>query len=129
MGFTSLEGTVIHKGPYPSIGFTASGTIYGGQVVYSNADGYVLAGTTDKAGLGIALYDAAITEEIAVLGPGNVAYCRISSAGGTLTTTYGQWVTCGVEGYCKSTVSGSNAFGKIVDLPTSQGGIGKILIG
>lgn len=129
MAFTSLEGTVIHKGPYPLLGFTASGTICGGQAVYSNSDDYVIAGAGDKAGLGIALYDSTNGEGVSIVGPGNIAYCRISSAGGTLTTTHGLWVTCGVEGYCKTCTSGTNAFGKIVDLPTTQGGIGKILIG
>lgn len=127
MGFTSLEGTVIHKGPYPALGFTASGTIYGGQAVQANADGYVTAGTTGVVGLGIALYDATIGEGITILGPGNVSYCRISGTSETTPTTY-SYVVCGVEGYCKAASSGTNAFGRIVDLPSTNGGIGKILI-
>ena len=127
VAFTSLEGTIIHKGPYPSLGFTASGTIYGGQAVYTNGKMTVLEGTTEKAGIGIALYDATKGNGVAVLGPGNISYCRISSAGGSITTT-DPYVTCGVTGYCKTVASGCGAFGRIVDYPTSQGGIGKILI-
>jgi hypothetical protein len=68
--------------------FTASGAIYGGQIVEIQADNAVKTSTTGSEGIGVAAYDADHGDEVAVFGPGNVVRLCVDASGSAGTTIY-----------------------------------------
>ena len=124
MGFTAIsdrdigiqEGTFLFS-------YTASGTILRGQAVEVVDDMYVIA-------TGVAAYGASAGEPIAVYGPGNIVWGRVSGT----SVTAGDPVVATVDGLFQpaNAVSGSGDFqhahGVALDTQGTTLGLARILL-
>lgn len=108
MTFTSpTDDIIVQEGTF-AFDFTASGTVYKGQAVYTNkSDLYVAAvptagGTNPQTKIvGLAAYDQTTGKPVAVYGPGNI--CR-AIASGTCEAGDNLWATsegklCKISGF------------------------------
>ncbi len=98
------EDVIVSEGTF-AFTYTAGGTISAGDAVYVDSDGKVQITATEYSGgkypfAGVAVYDAVLDEDIAIVGPGNIV--RAQSSGGSTAGDViapcprGCWKTIGV---------------------------------
>ena len=124
MAFTSITPDVeVQPGTF-AYSFTASGTILAGQAVQFAADETVKTSESGKTAefAGVAAYDAADGDKIAVYCGGNIVKARISG-----TWSAGTPVIPEADGYFKSG-SKTERVGTIVKAASTKGGIGYVLL-
>ena len=133
MAFTAItdrdigiqEGTMLFS-------YTASGTILRGQAVEIVNDMYVIATDSNPANgfVGVAAYGATAGDPIAVYGPGNIVWARVSGT----SVTAGTPVVATVDGLFQpaNAVSGAtdyqHAHGVALDTQGTSLGLARILL-
>ncbi len=101
MAFTSVaEDVIVQEGTF-AFDYDASGTVYAGQGVYAIGTLQVKApaATTKIAHgcVGVAAYEIADGNPVAVYGPGNIVRCKVS--GSSVAVAAGDAMACTAEGY------------------------------
>jgi len=132
MAFTSpTDDIIVQEGTF-AYSFTASGTIYAGQLVVPTGTMQVIAapGVSSAKCVGVAAYYVTDGEMVAVYGPGNIVRC---CASGT-SVAVGECLIAGTEGkvldvtdlYAKK--SGASIVGKALESQATADGAVRVLL-
>jgi len=125
MAFITIEDDIgIQLGTF-AYNFKASGNILKGQAVRMIADGAVTpVSASSQTAIGVADYDASHGTMVAIYCGGNIVRCGLS---GSSAPSVGDQVGAFKDGYL-SHETGGRICGIVVEAPSSNPGVGKVLL-
>ena len=125
MAFIDIDNDIgLQLGTF-AFSFKASGDIKRGQAVTLVGDNTVAAvSASSQNAIGVADYDASDGEMVAIYCAGNIVRCGIS---GTSIPSVGDTVGAFKDGYL-TTSTGGRVCGIIVEAPSSNPGVAKVLL-